>query len=205
MANVKVSELPAATLLTGSERVLLNQGGVTKTAAASSLFGGGTSGVDWFNLKDYGAVGDGVTDDSTALQTAIAAVTTNGGTLYIPPGTYLHQSPITINNIQRPWRITGDGGWQHQNAALTSLVYTGGAGTGPAWAVHSTLGFEIDHLRFANNNAAFDGVQLDIDWGSPALDPLLWSVHQCGFASLVASSATAGIRLNHAIIGRITQ
>jgi hypothetical protein len=41
----------------------------------------------WFDVKEYGAVGDGVTDDSTAIQAAINAMT-SGGILYFPAGTY---------------------------------------------------------------------------------------------------------------------
>ena len=72
----KISEYPAASALTGAERVLLNQGGATKTAAASSLIGGGTSGIPVFNVKDYGAVGNGVADDTAAVQAAVTAAVT---------------------------------------------------------------------------------------------------------------------------------
>lgn len=40
-----------------------------------------------FNVKDYGAVGDGVTDDSEALENARTALeAAGGGVLYLPPG-----------------------------------------------------------------------------------------------------------------------
>jgi hypothetical protein len=39
------------------------------------------------NVKDYGALGDGTTDDYTAVKNALAAVAI-GGQLYFPPGTY---------------------------------------------------------------------------------------------------------------------
>lgn len=37
------------------------------------------------NVKDYGALGDGATDDSTAVLSAIAAIPAKGGKVYFPP------------------------------------------------------------------------------------------------------------------------
>lgn len=41
------------------------------------------------NVKLFGAKGDGVTDDSQAVNNAIASIKTSGGTVYFPPGTYI--------------------------------------------------------------------------------------------------------------------
>lgn len=42
------------------------------------------------NVKDYGATGDGTTDDTTSFTTALAAIiAAGGGTLYVPVGTYI--------------------------------------------------------------------------------------------------------------------
>lgn len=40
------------------------------------------------NVKDFGAVGDGLTDDTTAIQTAIDSIKNTGGTVFFPFGTY---------------------------------------------------------------------------------------------------------------------
>jgi len=46
------------------------------------------------NVKDFGAIGNGIIDDTIAIQTALNSLTT-GGTLYFPKGTYIHTG-ITI-------------------------------------------------------------------------------------------------------------
>ena len=51
------------------------------------------------SVKDFGAVGDGSNDDTTAIQAAINAVqTAGGGTVFFPPGTYKTTVPLTISS-----------------------------------------------------------------------------------------------------------
>ena len=51
------------------------------------------------SVKDYDAKGDGVTDDTTAIQNAINYVYSNGGgEVYIPNGNYIISSPIQMKS-----------------------------------------------------------------------------------------------------------
>lgn len=45
---------------------------------------------------DYGAVGDGVTDDSTAFQAALDSLSTTGGTILIPPLTFRIDTGLVV-------------------------------------------------------------------------------------------------------------
>jgi len=46
------------------------------------------------NVMDFGAKGDGSTDDTSAIQAAITSLTSTGGTVYFPIGNYKITSPI---------------------------------------------------------------------------------------------------------------
>lgn len=49
-----------------------------------------------FNVKDFGALGDGVTDDVVAIQAAVTAAQVAGGTVYFPLGSYLVSDEILV-------------------------------------------------------------------------------------------------------------
>src|SRR3954470_7758942 len=49
-----------------------------------------------FNVKAFGAIGDGLLDDTQAVQAAINAVPSSGGIVVFPAGTYRLISPLTI-------------------------------------------------------------------------------------------------------------
>ena len=60
-------------------------------------------GINVINVKDYGAVGDGLVDDSAAIQAALST----GQHVYIPTGYYLINSALTFK--QPGQMVSGDG------------------------------------------------------------------------------------------------
>ena len=65
------------------------------TAASTGSGSGG--GRMWYNVTapPYNATGNGVTDDTTAVQAAFTAAQSTGGTVYFPVGTYILSSQLT--------------------------------------------------------------------------------------------------------------
>jgi hypothetical protein len=51
---------------------------------------------DEVNVKYYGAVGDGSTDDTSAFQAAFDVANASGGQIFIPPGDYVLTSAVTF-------------------------------------------------------------------------------------------------------------
>ena len=57
-------------------------------------------------LQPYNATGNGSTDDTTAIQAALTAVPSGGGTVYFPAGTYIISSPL---NLKSNTLVLGEG------------------------------------------------------------------------------------------------
>jgi hypothetical protein len=91
-ALVKFSTVQTvSTIDTSSANILFTQGGtgaVTRSVQSKLR--------DTINVKDFGAVGNGSTNDTAALQAAIDA-TPAGGVLYFPPGNYITSAALQIN------------------------------------------------------------------------------------------------------------
>jgi hypothetical protein len=107
MPNLPISALPAAGPLTGAEPAPIVQAGVTKRASSATIAGTApfiASGTvtarsaaarfaEFLNVRDFGAVGDGVADDSAAFAAADAA-----GGVFAPPGVYRIATALTLAN-----------------------------------------------------------------------------------------------------------
>lgn len=91
------------------------------TADAAAFIAAGTGAVtrtvqsklrDYVSVKDFGATGDGTTDDTAAIQAAIDSFSGGLGTVYLPKGVYLVTSTLSI--ILDRMNIVGDGQWVTQ-------------------------------------------------------------------------------------------
>lgn len=72
-----------------------------------------------YNVLDFGAKGDGVTNDAAVIQSVIDAAAVSGGEVYFPAGTYLIGSPLYLkSNVS----IVGAG-------AKTSVIKSNMTGT----------------------------------------------------------------------------
>lgn len=92
------------------------------SSTALSVFDPSTLGI--FNVKSYGAMGDGTTNDYAAIQTAITAAEVAGGTVLFPAGTYRTNSELTASST-RKLTIKGNGPTGtviRAGAAITSVL-----------------------------------------------------------------------------------
>ncbi|MFD2163521.1 glycoside hydrolase family 55 protein [Paradesertivirga mongoliensis] len=103
-----------------------------------------------FNVKNYGASGNGVSDDTKAIHRALAeAKNTPGSTVYFPEGTYLISGMLSISDNSR-WR-----GVQKDRSIIKC---------GPNFFTRNAVvsgratNFQISNLTFdANNNIKGEG------------------------------------------------
>ena len=72
-----------------------------------------------FNVLDFGAVGDGKTDCTKAIQAALDAASECGGKVYVPSGKYL-TGELTMRG--EGIRLEGDSAWSFRNDGASVLI-----------------------------------------------------------------------------------
>ncbi|WP_406300047.1 glycosyl hydrolase family 28-related protein [Embleya sp. NBC_00888] len=83
--------------------------GVALVATTSDSATAAGNAVDWYDVKVHGAVGDGVADDTTAIQSAIDSAARAGGTVYFPAGRYLVTPRPVAGKPAAALSVGGDG------------------------------------------------------------------------------------------------
>ncbi len=110
----------------------------------------------WDDVRAYGAVGDGLTDDAPAIQRALDTLGTGvGRVLWFPAGTY---------RIARGLRLAGKTGVAivGEHPETTSIVWEGGPDGGTMLTLDGTRHSSFGRLAFDGRGKA--GVGVDQDW-----------------------------------------
>ena len=183
---IKISELPVATApLSNSDVTVVVQGGVTKKTSVSNI------NPDPVNVKALGATGDGVTDDSAAFNAAWQAIKLTGGSILVPPGTYLLNAQWLCDidtTTPHNYEIMGYGATLKAGAAVTG------------WAIkvlggYNNFGLKIEGLAFDHRgNATVNGCIQGM--GTQNLRIIKCSVEasltKAGWAAVQLQNQTAG-------------
>lgn len=140
---------------------VINSSGVSGSDSAGSII--------FDNVKNYGAVGDGVSDDTVPIQNAINSCATSKKICFIPPGTYVHSD------------LTVPGGVVINGVGYGSILSYSGSGSAissqtPGTRIYS---LKIENLRI---NASSGSVGLSLD-----------SVSTSIFNNLTISGFTTGV------------
>ena len=128
----------------------------------------GTGNATWYHgylsAQDYGAVGDGVTDDTEALERLFADAAGRKLAIYFPAGTYMIRRPLTIMSGME---IYGDGdnsvikkfpaAWHKLTDAINTGVYNNDEDHTITIRVDGISGYHVgDHCYISYSTNPFD-------------------------------------------------
>lgn len=93
--------------------------------------------LPWLNVKDFGALGDGATDDTAAFAAALTALPATGGLLMVPPGTYVLNGNGMVLRCPSNSTIRGAG-------AHSTIIKSGATLT--SWLLQSSVSFPSTNI-----------------------------------------------------------
>lgn len=115
-----------------------------------------------YNVVGFGAKGDGVTDDTKAIQAAVDACSLTGGTVYYPAGTYLiSRSIISKNLVPLDFSLPGAGVHFTDNREINHLSYGARIKAVAAMATMFTVTDNVDDVLIAPYYCSYYGLILD--------------------------------------------
>ncbi|CAG7653484.1 right-handed parallel beta-helix repeat-containing protein [Paenibacillus allorhizosphaerae] len=132
--------------------------GVTAQSVTQSVYGGNngtSSGIALYNVKDFGAAGDGTADDTAAIQAALDyAYAQGGGTVYVPGGIYPITATLSIF-ARTKLELANDASIRRNSSNVKPMLTNGrkGQNTGPGYDGHGDI--EIAGGTWDGNSANF--------------------------------------------------
>lgn len=122
----------------GTDWMVQESASGTARALADTLFG------IQLPVKGFGAKGDGLTDDTSAIQLAInRCAARGGGVVYFDPGTYLISSPLTMTSVN---------GVSIRGAGPVSSAIKNTNTTANAITITSCFGFSISGIGITHSS-----------------------------------------------------
>lgn len=160
-----LEELPDDSHIKEILQQMIDDGEITALALQS---------IGVFNVKDYGAKGDGVTDDAQSIRDCYDAAVAASGIMYFPSGTYRTFSqlrfpdPLTVvmegeiySDIQMPIVVIGDenvGTYGYkQNWNVRGIGYANTGSVGVLVQNVNLSNFTFDFLRYVETGVIFRG------------------------------------------------
>jgi hypothetical protein len=141
------------------------------------------------SVKDFGAVGNGIANDAAAIQAAINSLSSTGGQVVIPSGTY-NIGTTTINMVTNV-SLMGQGAGSNGFAATAKssvLVYSG---TGSAIYFNNCASSNLSNLTIncsATTGASVRGIFHNSSWLSVIENVLIYGVTPAkGYGILMAT------------------
>jgi len=110
MTTLTINQLPSSATVSPTAQLPIMQGGVTSSATVAQINGGA------FSVVAYGATGNGIIDDTAAIQAALTAGA--GGLVFFPAGSYLVSGPLYISSNTT---VAGAGSRIIPSASISSL------------------------------------------------------------------------------------
>lgn len=147
-------------------------------------------GRDAVSVADFGAVGDGVTDDTTAVQAAALYARTNGRVLFWP-------TPSSFYRVTSPISMGSSAHWVGENGSATILRNTGGAGASVVTCDGTgSLGpYCIEHLRIGGAGS----VGLTVTGGGFAQYVANLDMYDVHFEADLLTCVSANMIYHHAV------
>lgn len=179
--------------------------GISPNTSGITYNNGETGGVDrvltdklndFVNVSDFGAVGDGVTNDTAALTAFFNSAIANPGIPHkFNDGIYIVDAVLPDINVSNVW-IEGVGAEIHDAGELISgtvIKWVGTSGTsGPLIRITPVSGAGNQRISSVN----FTGIGIDCNSGAIDYGMEILSARQCNIDVAIANAGFTGLNLN---------